>query len=463
MTEMGIHKKLERLSDDAVWFASALELRVHFVYAESDISEAVLRTILRGSRVVDRPTPYLTFLEPFCGEGAGWPERIRTLADARASLAEELALRGTTLRQFDAGAHDIGGFATRLLDLAAKVASACAPPVVVLAPTTIDSPARWNQEVELLVMRAELASIRWVLVVPDENHGTGLACRLGESALTTDCRSSPEEGLAALQALLRNTEGAPADAASLAIVGMAWPRVAPPPRRTPAGVPVPACVRSREELARLAARTELMRAGLAMAKGAGPESIRHLRTASEALRAAGLAQESLTVWLMMATTLATAGDRKLACGELDVVVTEATRCGRLDVAAQAASAKASLLAASRETTAALQAYGTAITAARSAGPDAVPLLIEVLRAAGQLCLEVREEARGIACFREALAVADAAPPSASAGAAEVARALAALCRKRGLRVQAESLEAQGANLERAALAPVDVESMAEPA
>ncbi len=459
----GIHKKLERLADDVVWFASATELRAHFVYAESDLSEAVLRTILRGSRVTERPTPYLTFVDPFAGDDAGWPERIRTLEDARTALAEELGARGKTLAPAAEASHDLGGFAVRLLDLAVATAEGCAPPVVVLAPSHIEDPKRWAREAELLALRPELGSIRWVFVVHDDAPLATLARRLGDSTLTTDCRATPEEGLAGLASLLRNAEGASPDAPPLALLGMAWPSVLPPPRRTASGDALPAFVRTEAERARLAARTELMRAGLALVQRPGPDAVRHLRVASETLRDAGLAHEGLVARLMMATAVATAGERKIACRELDGVVEEATRLERPDVAAQAASAKASLLAAARETNAAVEAYAVAIHSARAAGPEAIPLLIEVLRAAGQLCIDTRQEERGVACFREALAAADAAPPSASAGAAEVARALAAVCRKRGLGAQAESLEQQAAGIERASLVPADVEPSAEPA
>lgn len=459
----GVEKKLGVLSDDVNWFACATELRMHVVLADEDLREPVLRIVLRGSRVTDRPTPYLTCLGPHAGPDAGWTQRVQIVDEARAKLTEELGLRGTTVRPSSLPAvaqADLGAFAVRVLELASATAPACAPPVVVLAPESVEQPERFQQELELLVSRQELAAIRWVVVLPDDTAVRRLITRLGSAAMVTDCRTTPAEALAFLKSLVANAEGAPATAAPMAVLGMAWPRVTPPRRRDLAGNPIPTYTPTPEDEARRASRLSVMRGAAALAAQSGPEAVQQLRAAVDQLARAGLVDEGLMVWLVLATTLATLGDRRLACRELDAVTQEAKRLAKPSIAAQAANAKAALLAAARETHAAIEAYADAIASARAAGPDAVPLLIEMLRAAGQYCLTVKQDERGVACFREALAVAEAAPPSVSAGAADVALALAELCRKRGLHQQAASLEAQAEQVRRDSLteaAPVATE------
>lgn len=455
----GVEKKLERLSDDVNWFACATEIRAHVVLADEDLREPVLRVVLRGSRVTDRPTPYLTCLEPYAGPDVGWTQRVRIVDEARAKLTEELELRGTKVRPSSFPVlvqADLGAFAVRVLELASTTAPACAPPVVVMAPEAIEQPERWMQELELVVGQPELAAIRWVVVVTDDTSVQRLLARLGTAALVTDCRTTPAEALAFLKSLIANAEGAPATAAPLAVLGMAWPRVTPPRRRDLAGNPIPTYTSTPEDEARRASRLSVMRGAAALSARSGPEAIQHLRAAVDQLRKVGLVEEALMVWFVLATTVATFGDRRLACRELDAVTQEARRLEKHAIAAQVANAKAAVLAAAHETHSAIEAYVEAIGFARAAGQDAVPLLIEMLRAAGQFCLSVKQDEQAIACFREALVVADAAPPGMSAGAAEVALALADLCRKRGLHQQASSLEAQAEQIHRSSLAEAEL-------
>lgn len=460
----GVVKKLELLSDDVNWFACATEIRAHVVLADEDLREPVLRVVLRGSRVTDRPTPYLTCTEPYSGSDVGWTQRVRIVDEARAKLTEELGLRGTKVRPSSLPAvvqADLGVFAVRILELTSATAPVCASPVVVMAPEMIEQPERWMQELELLVGRSELAAIRWVVVVPDDTSVRQLLAGLGKAALVTDCRMTPAEALAFLKSLIANAEGAPATAAPLAVLGMAWPRVTPPRRRDLAGNPIPTYTPNPEDEARRASRLSVMRGAAALSARSGPEAIAHLRAAVDQLRKVGLVEEALMVWFVLATTVATFGDRRIACRELDAVIQEGRRLQKHSVAAQAANAKAALLAAAHEMHAAIEAYAEAIGFARAAGPEAVPLLIEMLRAAGQFCLSMKQDEQAIACFREALAVADAAPPSMSAGAAEVALALADLYRKRGLHQQAFSLEAQAEQVRRDSLTEAEPSSAEE--
>ncbi|WP_394835363.1 hypothetical protein LVJ94_00365 [Pendulispora rubella] len=457
----GIHKKLEQLADDVTWFACANELRVHVVYVETDTAEPVLRQVLRGSRISPWSSPYLTFVEPFAEDDRGWSQRCRTLDDARAAIAEELSARGRTIAApAPANAVHVGDFAFRLRDFAAASAQVCAPPVVVFAPPTSEATARWSGELEPLVHSPGLAAIRWVFIVDEEASVGRLVEQLGASALVSDCRADPDDTRGMLEALLANAGAAGSSAPPHALLGMAWPRAAAPPRRASSGEPLPVHSPTPEDHTRLASRGELMRAALALSTRNGPEAVWYLRAASDRLHAAGILQEALHVRLAMAMSIATFDQPDLACRELDSVATEATRVGWPLVAAHAASAKASLLAAERDMNPALEAYAHAIQAARAAGNEGVSLLIDLLRAAGQLFIAEGHEERGIACLREALAVAQASLPSMRAGAAEVAQRLADICQRRGMREAACSFQAQAEHLERESLAPQDPEPVA---
>lgn len=450
----GLLKSLERLFEDANWFADATELRAHLVLANPDMMEQVLRVILRCPRITKLPTPYLTFAEPFAGADAGWAARIAIVDEARALLVEELALRGTTIATAThaaPGRGDFNAFAVSVVDLAAATRGVCGPPVVVFAPEAIELSERWAQEMALLLGHAGLASVRTVLVLPDDGSVKAPIAALDTLALVTDCRSNPSDLQAFIAKLVANAESAPTSGAPLAVLGMAWPKVSPPPRRDLEGNLVPTHTPTAEDQARLSTRLELMRAALTLSSRNGPATIQHMRAAVDSLNSVGLTRDALTLRFVMATTVASFGEPKLACRELDAVKVEATRLEQPLIAAQASSAKAALLIAGGQTKGALDAYGEAVTSARAAGPEAVPFLIEILRSAGQLCLETRQDDLAVSCFRDALAVAEAAPPAAGAGGAEVARSLAKAFRKRGLHDQATSLEAQAERLEQAAL------------
>jgi hypothetical protein len=263
--------------------------------------------------------------------------------------------------------------------------------------------------------------------------------------LTSDCVAPPAESAAEIERMMANASAAGPGAAPYALAGMAWPAQHPPPRKV-AGATVPAPAINPEDAARTAIRASLLQAAVATRAGKGLDAVRALRTAYDASVAGKLVDERCAIHLMLAVTVAGLGEQKRAIAELGLAQVEALDLGRPMAAAQAAQAKAALQAVAKDMPAAIASYGEAVAAAKKAGAGAKLMLIDMLRAAGQLCIEARMEQQGVACWQEAIALAEEQPSGEAGSAVEAARALAKLCRKRGLIDRALSLEAQAERL-----------------
>src|SRR5690242_4506837 len=148
MTAIGL--RLEQLSDDVSWFACAPELRLHLVLVEEDAREVALRLALKGARVHERPVPYLLFVEPFAGDGAGWSERIQALDISYATVRDELQKRGATIAEPPAPretAHSpYVAFGARLAQWVAATSPAADGAVAILAPDQLEAPERFREE-----------------------------------------------------------------------------------------------------------------------------------------------------------------------------------------------------------------------------------------------------------------------------------------------------------------------------
>jgi len=446
MTAIGL--RLEQLSDDVSWFACATELRLHLVLVEDDAREAALRLTLRGARIHERPVPYLLFVEPFAGEEAGWTERLQALEVSYTTVRDELQKRGATIAEPPATREvhsPYVSFGARLAQWVAATAPAADGAVAILAPDQLETPERFREELTALVTADRLSAVRWVVVLPDAGPAAPLMAQLGAAALTSDCVVPPAESAAEIELMMTNASAAGPGAAPHALAGMAWPAQPPPPRRI-AGRPVPAPEVDPKDTARLAIRTSLLQAAVATRAGKGLDAVRALRDAYDASVAAELVDERCAIHLMLAGTVAGLGEGKRAIAELERAVAEALALDRPMAAAQAAQAKAALQAVAKDMPAAVASYAEAVAAAKKAGEAAKLMLIDMLRASGQICIEARMEQQGVACWREAIALAEEQPPGEAGTAVDAARALAQLCRKRGLIDHAVSLEAQADRL-----------------
>ena len=239
MTAIGL--RLEQLSDDVSWFACAAELRLHLVLVESDAREVALRLVLRGTRFHERPVPYLLFVEPFAGNGAGWTERLQALDVSYATVRDELQKRGATIAEPPAPreAHSARvAFGARLAQWTAATAPATGGAVAIIAPDQLETPERFGEELAALVTADRLSAVRWVVVLPDAGPVAPLMAQLGKATLTSDCVVPPAESAAEIERMMANASAAPPGAAPYALAGMAWPARPPPPRKI-AGAPVP--------------------------------------------------------------------------------------------------------------------------------------------------------------------------------------------------------------------------------
>jgi len=450
----GLTARLEQLQDDVAWFARATELRVHVVRADPSMHEPVVRMINKGARLADHPYPYLGFYEPSSGAGGGWAERYATLEAAYAVICEALVARGKSVPPLAAEAGDgtHASFGARLLRWIWTTAQVVLKPVVILAPDNVQEPNRWSNEVLALINEQRLREVRWVLVVPETVAVAPLTGPVGAAALVTDCLAPPGEAAADLDKMIANATAAGSGATGHARAGMAWPSVAPPPPKHPVQF-------SPEDQAREKLRLCLLRFASQSQKQQGTDAVRTLYDAHQLCANAGLVDERLAVHLLLANTLSSVGDARRGLSELDAVSSEATTLARPEYALQAAQAKAALQAGLKDTRGAIASYAQAIALARSIGDSVRPLLIELLRAMGQLSLAHGLEPQALDAWREALTIAQAAPPGAHLGnAAEVARAMAQLCRSRGQYAQAVSLEQQADALEAAPLKAAEAEA-----
>lgn len=318
--------------------------------------------------------------------------------------------------------------------------------VLVMAPTWLEDPAAFADQLAGTMAHPELERLRYVVLSePHTPLPDALLQALGPRALHCDCILDEAEQRRDLAAMLApdRPEG----------VGMgAIPIAVKPPTRVGQREPLPPA--RLAELLRdagvnpeyLAAAPEIRRlvfgAALAMKEGRGVDAVKQQRAARDRCAAVREPLVQVICQITLASYLSGLGMRESAIAELEAASRIAHENRLWLQLSQAHLALALLHALDQRLPAAIDAYTLAAHAAQRA--DAPQLAIEAWRLAGQLLLQSRRSEDSIVCFQRALAIASTATPEqrAESSAPEAARKLASLYEGRGQTAQAISLYAQ---------------------
>ncbi|MES1206890.1 MAG: hypothetical protein ABUS79_13215 [Pseudomonadota bacterium] len=449
---------LRALIEDASWFARAKEIRLLHVVTTTDLADAALGVLMAQEYHADNRTPFARLDDGFAAGDPGWKTRASRLRELHESWRPKLKEGGIVLRALPpapAFGEPIAGFATQVRQVADSLVAPLEGLVVVLAPTRIDDPAAWAESVRSLLAAPHLEDIRWILLTRDPAAAgplDKLIETLGPGGLAARC--IPDDGAvdrdvaAALDRAASAAPGVPGPA----LMGAAWPRVPPPPRRgrtqltqaeekaalVDAGVDPPLTTEEGRTL-----RLLILRAAQALKTGRGSEAVRLQREARDLCDTLQMPKQAVLMELTLAAYLVYLAQRPLAAETYQKATARAEALNMPKEAAQAQLALAALHLVNKRPDLAAVTYARAGELARR---GAVPLLaIEAYRLCGTYVTDTRLKADA---WQKAVAIGgELDPPEAKASsAAEAARALAALLRKMGMHAQATHVEEQGVAL-----------------
>jgi len=468
-----IAEPLRRLEDAAKWFARATELSLLHVTCSADLRGAVLKTLAGNIEFhPDNRSPVIVLEDAWTTRDPGWRVRAQRMVEHWEGrvrvLAEEGIEVGSPSGPPPASADPFGAFGGWLDHVLRAIRSPLRGLVVILAPTRIEDPAAFEEELRVLVARPELATARWVVVDVQEAPLDGLHGELGDRALRCECVRDDDAFAKDLDTMLASADP---EMPGPAKVGAAWPRGVIPPARP--GEPHPP---SEEEQQSMDVELAAAGANPVLAGGQGARMQLHMVAAATSLRRgdeeraleqqaeacriayeSGAQREALVQHLVLASYELAAGMEARAHADYSSASQRAEEWGCSLEHAQANLALALLEGRYGRHAEAAAHYGRAAESAGAAG--ATGLAIESWRLAGQMAAEANLEEGAAECFQRAIELAEDTDPQAarSSSAPEAARQLAARLRARGLGAQADSLERTANRLEEGM--PRSVEAM----
>ncbi|AKF86433.1 hypothetical protein MFUL124B02_26805 [Myxococcus fulvus 124B02] len=445
-------------------FIIAPEVRLLHVVTEPSLRLAVLEHIAAGEHHGRNHSPFFVLETPTWDGVDEWEGRAEELRsdyeELRAALAKEG--QGLSLPEIWPQVNGQRGLVLFCLELSEALRRFSAPPfdgvVLVLAPVEVREAERWVSELKVLLTRKELRKARLIVVEADGPHGGALAMALAKEAFQVDARPDEKHLREDMAQLLSGMAAAPEGASGAQVVGAAGPRVHPPPR---ANAPPPMSDTRREELARelkmapallepgfqQTLRLKILSAAHCMREGQVVQAIQIQREVRDLCLGAGLNREAVTLELVLGGYVLQSNQASQALGVFRDARKRAEAHQLAELAVQAQLSTASTLLVLQRTEDAALAYAEAGRLGLAASQPI--LAIEGYRMCGQVLAGGGKVAEATAAWRKALDAADLVPRAEGpvSSAPEVARQLAALCRKHGLKVQAESLEAQAVTLE----------------
>jgi hypothetical protein len=392
-----------------------------------ELRAATVELVRAHEHRLENRSPFVVLEQDHLEDDAGWDARVedaRRVHEARRIDADPPI---PALAPFPGGSG-VAAFALQVQQLLHAAPPGTSGLVVVLAPRRLESAALWRDAVEMLVTRASLSAVRWIVVEAESHSLAVLVDELGERADACDVRVPGDVAISAL-----------ADLASGR--GPAGPRgVVPPPRRD-----VPSTAPDAEGEKRLALRGLVLTAALATSRKRPTEAIAAQRAARDLCEGAGWRDEATTMELVLGSQLVAAGAVREAENTFLHAIERARAAGRDDQVSTAGFGLGATRTLRGERHTALVAYAEAAVAAETSGSPA--LAIEGARLAGQAALDVKMEPQAIAFLGRAVRIAVETPEDVSrTSAPTAARMLASICRKRSMPARAAELEAQAQSL-----------------
>ncbi|MBN1207044.1 MAG: hypothetical protein JXB05_19320 [Myxococcaceae bacterium] len=458
-----IAQPLTRVVEAVQRFIITPEVRLLHVATDDSLRLAVLEHIAAGEHHGDNHSPFFVLETPTEEGEDGWEgraEELRADYEELRTLLDE-AREGVSLPALWSEPKAQNALARFTLEVDEALRRFTAPfdgMVLVLAPVWVRDPKRWGSDLKSLLTRPELKKARFILVEADGPHSEALAVALAKEAERVDARPDEKQASQDMAQMLAAMASAPAGATGAQVLGAAGPRVAPPPRK---GAPQPMSAAQREEVARelkvapalldpsfqQTLRLKVLTAAQALREGKAAQAVQEQREARDLCLKAGMKREAVTMELVLGGYVLQAKQTAQALEVFREARKRAEAHQFPELAVQAQLAQASTLLVLQRSEEAARAYSEAGKLGIAA--SAPVLAIEGYRMCGQLLAGAGKVAEATAAWKRALEVADKAPENerSASSAPEAARQLAALCRKHGLKVQADSLEAQAAALE----------------
>ncbi|WP_338872420.1 hypothetical protein [Myxococcus stipitatus] len=435
-------KPLERLHEEATWFARLKTLRLMHVTTSMQLRDSVLEECAALEFHPDNLSPLFLLEGAHTTVEDGWTARAEQLRLTHEARREALATEGSTLPALPAPpAKRTPPAAHFALQVHQVLNAKCEPldgALMVLCLSRVEKPRHFEDELRELVMDPTLEDARWVVVETDVCSLPRLLKELGEDALQVDAREDEARKHDAVKWLLaEDEEPAPPHAGTKSIT----PQL--PPSRA------------------VALRAEVMKAAMAFREGRRHDALKHQAAAVRMCVEWRLPAEATSMELILGSYLAAMAEdkehRALAIKSYAAAAHTAREAGLPQEEVQALLSLGALQLqpvslGSRLTGRHVEeAAATYARAGRVAEDAKLSLLaIEGYRIAGQLAAGrrgMKEQAAPL--WSRALWIARGLPPSEAqaTSAHEAARALAAHYRKNGDTTLADSLEAQALHLE----------------
>lgn len=421
---------LTNLYVEASRFARDRSLRLLHVIADVELHDAAVELLAALEYRADNRSPFVILQEPHKRSDPGWDRRALTARRQHEQRRTQMAAHGEELGELPAAPAVKGlvGLGEQLGQLMLVRPEGTAGLVVLLAPSYVEAPERWQQALGVLLSTKALAEARFVIVDRERSSLGGLVTQHERHARSVTCRVEGESPKAVLAAAL--------DEELLSFDGTvgARPKGVVPPRRLhdpPAKAPDPQAVRQ------LAVSRSVLLASVAVEEGRMRDAIAHQRRACDDSLQAGRIEQAVMLELVLGGYLLTAGAVPQAEETYARASTVAEAAALPDKAAMARLALGSSRLVRHDRTSALVDFAQASTLAEQGGSDA--LALHACRLTGDVARELRMDAQAIAFWAKAIEIAERDPataPLTSAGL--VALQLAVLCRERGQHAAADA-------------------------
>jgi tetratricopeptide (TPR) repeat protein len=446
-------RTMAHLADAMADFVRHGRHRVLHLAITPELRQPCLELVVWHELHPDNDRGFVVLDTPYYDGAPGWRERavaLRTHHERRRAAmhaaGDDLGDLGEPHACNDDPVAALAAFGAQLADLARSVRAPLGGFVVVIAPSRLETPARLARDLDVLLASAHLAELRFIVVEP----GVELARWAGRRADGTshDARLDEAAALEAMRRMMRAAADAGPGSPSHAIVGAAWPRVAPPPRREQAAMDETA----RRELAGVAdgrgaldfdsavrLRNLLYGAALDVEDEEAREAVLDRQRQAVALCVgAGWTQQAAICEAILAGYHFRYRDADGAVALYRDAAERAEAAAAWDVAVAADLARGSILRSLGRREQALDAFTVAVRRGRRGATLAV--LLEAWRQVAELAVELGLDAVARDALGEAVASARAAAIEEAHGscAGELARALADMHRRGGDQAEAEA-------------------------
>lgn len=414
---------LTKLHVEASRFVRDRSLRLLHVITSAELHDAAVEILAAQEYRANNRSPFVILQEPHKRSDPGWDRRTLTARRQHEQRRTQMAEHGEALGELPPAPAVKGlvGLGEQLGQLMLVRPAGTEGLVVLLAPSYVETPERWQQALGVLLSTKALTRARFVIVDRERSSLGGLVAQHERHGRSVTCRVEGESPKAVLAAAL--------DEHILSFDGSvgARPRGVTPPRRIhdpPAKAPDPEAVRQ------LAVSRSVLLASVAVEEGRMPDAIAHQRRACDDSMQAGRIEQAVMMELVLGGYFLTAGAVPQAEETYARASTVAEAAALPDKAAMARLALGSSRLVRHDRTGALVDFAQASTLAEQGGNPA--LALHACRLTGDVARELRMDAQAIAFWAKAIEIAERDPataPLTSAGL--VALQLAVLCRERG--------------------------------